>query len=79
MAQWKELLRRSFSENDHIFSRGAPERGRAQEMLLDAIRNDATWADVETEARVYLTGQGCAGDKVDVEIARMIDVRNYIR
>jgi hypothetical protein len=79
MAQWKELLRRSFSENDHVFSRSAPERGHAREMLSDVIENNATWDDIETEARVYLTGLGCAVDKIDAEIVRVMDVRNYIR
>jgi hypothetical protein len=79
MAQWKELLRRSFSENDHIFSRGAPERARAREMLSDVIATDATWDDIETEARIHLAAMGCAVDKVDAEIARILDVRNYIR
>lgn len=75
---WKQKVAGCFGGVDKVFGSHTLDRERAREMLKEAGDEGATIAEIEQEARSYLTGEQCLPAHIDAQIVRVKDVTSYL-
>ena len=75
---FKDKIPGCFGVMDKVFAGHPLDRGRAREMLIQALRETESWGDIENAIRDYLTNEDCPTAHIDNQIQRVQDLKVYL-